>query len=304
MLTKLKNRIRLFFGFSASETNGLLLLVPILLLILAAPSILKSVLASNSTQSDLEDQRILRAWLEESKSKLKSDDGVTFIPTFFDPNQINSDKWVQLGFKKNIAKRIVNYRAKGGVFRKKEDLLKIYGINQKLVTAYYDYIVLPKPETQPKAALPKFKQAIEKMVVEKNNVKFDLNLADTAQFQLVKGIGPVLSERIVKYREMLGGFTSTEQLQEVYGIKPEVYQRMLNDFDVLVASNKKININEDSISFLAKHPYLSYKTSRAIIKYRAQHGDYQSVDDLKKIHTISDSLFQRIKPYLKVETTE
>ncbi|WP_422361161.1 ComEA family DNA-binding protein [Reichenbachiella sp.] len=301
MLTKLKNRIRLFFGFSASETNGLILLVPLLLLIISAPSILKHVLASNSAQSDLEDERILQAWLEESKSKLKSDEGATFTPTFFNPNKASSEKLVELGFKKKIADRIINYRSKGGSFKEKEDLLKIYGINQKLVTAYYDYIIIPKPEAKPKSTSPKFKQVIEKMVIEKENVKFDLNLADTSQFQIVRGIGPVLSVRIVKYREMLGGFTHTAQLREVYGIEEEVYQRMLSHFDVLIPSAKKININQDSISFLAKHPYLNYKTSRAIIKYRAQHGDYQSVADLKNIHSISDSLFQRIAPYLKVE---
>ena len=183
-------------------------------------------------------------------------------------------------------------------------MLKIYGINEKLVTAYYDYIIIPKVEAKPKSTSPKLKQVIEQLVIEKENVKFDLNLADTAQFQIVKGIGPVLSARIVRYREMLGGFTHAQQLREVYGIEEEVYQRMLGHFDVLIPSIKKININQDSISFLAKHPYLSYKTSRAIIKYRAQHGDYQSVNDLKKIYSISDSLFQRIVPYLKIESTE
>lgn len=262
------------------------------------------MLSSNSTKNDLKDERILQAWLEESKSKLKANEGDTFIPTFFDPNKISGDKLVELGFKKKIADRIINYRRKGGSFKKKEDLQKIYGINKKLVTAYYDYIIIPRPTAKPKTTSPKLKQAIEKLVIEKENVKFDLNLADTTQFQIVRGIGPVLSVRIVKYREMLGGFASTEQLREVYGIEEDVYQRMLSHFDVLIPSAKKININQDSISFLAKHPYLNYKTSRAIIKYRAQHGDYQSVDDLKKIHTISDSLFQRIAPYLKVEATE
>ncbi|WP_420580244.1 ComEA family DNA-binding protein [Reichenbachiella sp.] len=304
MLTKLKNRIRLFFGFSASETNGLLLLVPILLLILSAPSIVKQVLTRYSFHSDLEDKRILKAWLEESRSKLKGEEDKKFVPTFFDPNKIDSDKWVELGFKKKIAERIINYRRKGGSFREKEDLLKIYGINQKLATAYFDYIIIPQPASKPKPKSTQIKQNFEKLVVEKKNVKFDVNLADTTQFQIVKGIGPVLSSRIVKYRDMLGGFTSTDQLKEVYGIQDEVYERMLNHFDVLIPSAKKININQDSISFLSKHPYLSYKTSRAIIKYRLQHGDYQSVDEIKKIHTISDSLFRRIAPYLKVEFIE
>ncbi|MEP2026293.1 MAG: helix-hairpin-helix domain-containing protein [Reichenbachiella sp.] len=304
MLTKLKNRIRLFFGFSSSETNGLIILVPILVLILAAPNLLKNALSKQSSQSQLEDERLLKAWLEESKSKLKTEDSTTFIPTFFNPNTINEEKWVTLGFKKKTAQNIIKYRNKGGSFKKKEDLLKIYGINQKLVTAYFEYIIIPKPMPKPKSTAPALKKVIEKMVVEKEAAKFDLNLADSAQLQIVRGIGPVLSGRIIKYRELLGGYTSTTQLKEVYGLEEEVYQRMLSHFDILISSAKKININEDSINFLSKHPYLNYKTSRAIVKYRAQHGDYQSVEELKKIYTISDSLYRRIAPYLTIEKTE
>lgn len=294
----------MFFGFSAAETNGLIILVPLLLLILIAPDLLKKALSQNNPNSTLEDERLLQAWLEESKSKLKTEEGSSFIPAFFDPNKINKEKWVTLGFKEKIAARIINYRKKGGSFKKKEDLLKIYGINQKLVAAYFDYIVILQPAPKPKKTTPSLKEVVEKMVVEKETVKFDLNLADSAQLQIVKGIGPVLSGRIIKYREMLGGFTSTDQLKEVYGIEEEVYQRSLSHFGILIPSARKININQDSITHLSRHPYLSYKTSRAIVKYRAQHGDYQSLEDLKKIHTISDSLFQRIAPYLRLDTTE
>ncbi|SMD34398.1 competence protein ComEA helix-hairpin-helix repeat region [Reichenbachiella faecimaris] len=304
MLTKLKNRIRLFFGFSASETNGLIILVPILLLILYAPTLLKEALNDQSSQSQLEDELLLKAWLEESKSKLKTEDNTTFAPTFFNPNKIDEERWLALGFKKKTAQNIIKYRNAGGTFNKKEDLLKIYGINKKLVTAYYDYIIIPKSRRKPKSNAPPIKNVVEKMVIEKEAAKFDINLADSSQLQIVRGIGPVLSDRIIKYRELLGGFTNTDQLKEVYGIKEDVYLRMLSHFGVIISSVEKISINQDSINLLSKHPYLNYKTSRAIVKYRKQHGDYQSVEDLKKIHAISDSLFQRIAPYLKVERTE
>lgn len=261
---------------------------------------LKNVLDQGTNERDLEDERILRAWLDESKGKLKDDTGSTFNPSFFNPNLIDQDKWVALGFKKNIAKRIIKYRASGGSFNKREDLLKIYGINKKLATAYFDYMIIPQPAPKPKTST--LKETVEKMVIEKETAKFDLNLADSSQLQIVRGIGPILSSRIIKYREMLGGFTSAEQLREVYGIKEEVYQRALSHFGVLVSSARKININEDSINVLAKHPYLSFKVSRAIVKYRAQHGDYSSVEELKKIHIISDSVYHKIIPYLKAET--
>lgn len=275
-----------------------------LLIILAVPSILKKAWSSDDSLNRLEDERILKAWLDESKSKLKSDEDVSFTPTFFNPNTIDKEKWVALGFKKKTADNIQKYRAAGGAFNKKEDLLKIYGINKKLVTAYFDYMIIPPPEPKPKGGAPKIKKAIEKMVAEKEAVKFDLNLADSTQLQLVRGIGPVLSGRIIKYRDLLGGYTSTEQLKEVYGLDDEVYQRVLSQFGILVTQVQKININQDSIKYLAAHPYLNYKMSRAIVKYRTQHGDYQGVEDLKKIHTMSDSLFQKIAPYLKAEPVE
>lgn len=264
---------------------------------------LKKVLEEDNSQSRLEDELMLKAWLKESKTKLKIDDEAVIVPTFFNPNRINEDKWIQLGFKKKIAERIINYRNKGGSFKKKEDLLKIYGINQKLVNSYFDYIILPAPKTKPKS--PTLKKVMEKMVIEKESVKFDLNLADSTQLQIVKGIGPVLSGRIIKYREMLGGFISADQIREVYGIKEDVYQRMLSHFGILLkTTTKKISINQDSISLLAKHPYLDFNTSRSIVKYRIQHGDYHSLEELKNIHTLSDSLFQKIAPYLDTESSE
>ena len=50
----------------------------------------------------------------------------------------------------------------------------------------------------------------------------ELNGADTTTLQLLHGIGPVFARRIVRYRERLGGFTSTEQLLEVYGFTPQL----------------------------------------------------------------------------------
>lgn len=212
-------------------------------------------------------------------------------------------KWIELGFEKKIADRIANYRYKGGKFRKKEDLLKIYGINQKLVKAYFDYIII-SPEPKKERSNISVKEAVEKVVAKDRIVKEDLNLSHANQLKNVRGIGPVLSSRIIKYREALGGFVHHEQLKEVYGIDHKTYLEILRHFDIVSKTVEKININQDTIKVIARHPYISYKTSRAIIKYRVQHGDYQSIDQIKKIHTISDSLYYKIAPYLTINPTE
>lgn len=282
------------------------MLVPLMLLILSAPTALKKMLEDQTKKTDQEDERILRAWLEESRQKLRIKKEKKISPTYFNPNKITYDHWLSLGFDSKIASRIINYRKKGGRFRKKEDILKIYGIDKELVKSYYDYVILPSPkDSKTSHEKPSYsKSASKKTTAKKELVKLDLNLADTTQLQRIKGIGPVLSSRIVKYRQALGGFVHTDQLKEVYGIENEVYQNLLKNFEMQTSTVKKININQDSIKLLAKHPYLSFRISRAIVKYRSQHGNYQSIDELKSIHIVSDSIFQNIAPYIHASPVE
>ncbi len=141
--------------------------------------------------------------------------------------------------------------------------------------------------------------SLDSRPIKKIEVKpLDLNVATAEELQLVKGIGPKFSERIIKYRDLLGGFADTIQLKEVYGLPSETIFKLLQRFSI-ESEVKSINLNQDSIKVLAKHPYISYDMARVIINYRKQHGDLDSVDDLKKIKAIDDSSFLRLKPYLK-----
>lgn len=126
----------------------------------------------------------------------------------------------------------------------------------------------------------------------------DLNEATSEELQIVRGIGPAYSTRIIKYRELLGGFADTTQLTEVYGLTPEIVHEVLKEFQIItpVAS---INLNTDSIKVLARHPYISYDLARLIINYRKEHGDFTTAADLKKIKAVDEPTFLRLKPYLK-----
>ena len=304
MLTRLKQSIRTYFGCTESETNGLLVLIPLILIFLAAPSVLKHLLKSDQELADLEDEKILQAWLLESKPKLKAQESDVVLPIFFNPNTADYDQWVELGFKEKIATRILKYRSNGGVFKKKEDLLNIYGINKKLVKEYYDYIIIPKLEQKEEEFKKPTKTKSPSRINNPLIAKYDLNQADTTQLKSIKGIGTVLSSRIIKYRDLLGGFIHLNQLKEVYGIKEEVFQRASEQLELSSNSIRKININSASFEELVKHPYLNYKDSKAIINYRNQHGNYGQLADLKKIYSLTDSVFQKITPYLEIDSSE
>jgi len=203
----------------------------------------------------------------------------------FDPNTIDSLSLEKMGLKSYVVKNLINYRNKGGLFFKCDDLYKIYGLDSSSVFQLLDFCEIQKP-----------KQAfVKKRKLEKVN----LNLADTSELKSLKGIGSKFAFRIIKYRDKLGGFHNVQQLTEVYGIKPEVIDANL---DRLFVSGdlQKLNINKSSSDDLAKHFYFNYKISKLIVKYRENHGPFTQVADLKKIVAIDDSLYLKIEPYCAI----
>ena len=131
---------------------------------------------------------------------------------------------------------------------------------------------------------------------------FDLNLADTTQLKTIYGIGPVIARRIIAYRASLGGFLSNDQLYEVWGLDSTVVNRLTAKSVIAPGfTPNKLAINRCSEQDLARHPYLRTKLARAIVNYRFQHGNFASVDDLKKIGIMEEKIFLRIKPYVTLE---
>lgn len=132
----------------------------------------------------------------------------------------------------------------------------------------------------------------------KKEIVQDLNTATASSLQRVRGIGPSYSQRIVKYRTLLGGFSHEDQLGEVYGLKDETIKALLEQFTIQ-SSVQKFRINTDSIQLLAKHPYISYDLAKVIINYRAANGDIRSLVDFKNIRAVDDSTYIKLKPYLE-----
>ena len=127
----------------------------------------------------------------------------------------------------------------------------------------------------------------------------NINVATQDELKSLWGIGPVLSERVLKRRELLGGFHSKEQLTDIYGVSDSVL--LMNEKRIhITAPYRYININssEDSLS---QNYLISYNLARLIVRYRMQNGDYQKIEDIKKLRTITDSTYQRLAPYLRVK---
>jgi DNA uptake protein ComE-like DNA-binding protein len=300
MIKKIRHWLIQAAGISKGEANALLILAPLLMSVIALPPYLNSHF-NKPYDSQLTDQAILDSMLVQMQQDHELDSIVsTKKPQrklkMFDPNSASISLLETNGIPSNIAQRIINYRDKGGEFRKKQDLLKIYGMRDDLYGALSPFIDIPIAAKTKTTAKSKF-TAYSRPPIS----LFNLNTADTATLKQVYGIGNKLSSRIVVLRKQLGGYICTDQLAEVYGLDTAAVDSLLRYAHIEAEYiPHQININTDTISALSNHPYIAYRIAKAIVSYRRQHGDYNNIEELKNIHLMSDSIYLKIAPYLKI----
>jgi len=309
MLRQFRVVIRKYFGFSYKEINGFLIVILILVVVIIAPFLFDILYnpthdISNSEKQKFDSVTLLLEKVNTNNVTTSSKSSTLNIVEkklfYFDPNQITQEQFQQLGLKEFIAKRIINYRAKGGHFKKKEDILKIYDFPKKLYVELEPYIQIKKNENQ--KLLSEFENKNQEKKFEKKAIQkltnFDLNTADTTKLKLINGIGTGYAKRIVKYRDALGGFYDSNQVREVYGLPPATSDELLK-YAFIKAVVKKINVNSATINDLDKHPYISYKLASLIVNYRTQHGNFKSVEDLNHIKALDKDILSKFAPYLE-----
>lgn len=309
-----------FFGISPKESRGALVLLCLSLLLLCLPSLFRNYLSRLFEEKGNYEARVSLDSLVAVLDAADTFEGSAISSEFsralpgedrplsrfrFDPNSATVTQLQELGIPIAIARRIDNYRNKGGKFYKKEDLLRIYGFPQKLYGDLESYIELKatgKPFTNVLPRYPEKRDAPSASYSFKRSpeiVPFDLNTADTTQLIRLRGIGSKLALRIVRFREGLGGFHTEEQLGEVFGLD-SIALSELRRYGRIVAPVRKIAINTATYAELFGHTYLRRDAQmiRNIINYRTQHGPYRSLDDLRKLKTADVELLRKVAPYL------
>jgi DNA uptake protein ComE-like DNA-binding protein len=128
----------------------------------------------------------------------------------------------------------------------------------------------------------------------------DINRADSVQLLPLPGIGPVFASRLIKYRDLLGGYTSVDQLNEVYGISQETVDGIANRILIDTAAVNKLDLNRATFRELLRHPYLEYEDVKAIVNYRDFARTIQSFQELQENYILPDSLLNMVEPYFKL----
>jgi competence ComEA-like helix-hairpin-helix protein len=292
---RLEKFIKKYFYFSPSEQKGIMLLTLILVLVIFTPFIYRLVKPTNDLVINIQQFKALDSL---DKSTSNSEDFTTQDPFEFNPNSATAEELKQLGFTdKNIA-TLQNYLNKGGKIKSVEDLKKIYGIDEKLVTKLTPFLLFEKQQENSNS-----KHLIDTLnYAKKEKIQvLEINTADSVSLVKLYRIGPKLAAKIIAYREKLGGFLNLHQLTEIYGFDEDILYDLKDKITVDASKAKLINLNTITEEELKNHPYFKYKLARVITNYRNQHGKYNSYNDLLKIKLMNDSILDRIKIYGVIE---
>jgi len=301
------NWLKEYLSFNRRERNGILALLCALLLIIGYHIYRQIYWRTHWQQEVLEfGPSIIEFKQRIAADTLDQDEQTPWIPKAitlfnFDPNTLDSIGWTELGFSPKQVRTILNYRSKAGGFRKPEDLKKLFVISDEKYEQLQPFIRMTsvpantEREFSESDSREQWKKPVREAVV------IEINSADSAQFTTLYGIGPSFAKRIVKYRQLLGGYRSVQQVLEVYGMDSARFSGIVQNLKVDTSAITRLNINLADEKELMHHPYISPNEARAIVSYRQQHGKYSSVSQLKNIHIITPKLLARMTPYLTTQ---
>jgi DNA uptake protein ComE-like DNA-binding protein len=216
---------------------------------------------------------------------------------YFDPNTLGVTGWIKLGIREKTANTIQNYISKGGRFNRPEDISKIWGLHDDEIKRLLPYVRI---EAKTTVVFANYKTPEPYKRTEKTNsiLPVDINAGDTSAFIALPGIGSKLANRIIAFREKLGGFYKVEQVAETFALPDSTFQKIKNRLVISSTEVKKLNVNTATVDELKIHPYLRFNIANAIVQYRITHGIFSTLNDLKKIMIITDDIYSKVAPYL------
>lgn len=183
------------------------------------------------------------------------------------------------GIGEKLSARIIKYKTKLGGFTTKSQLEKVYGLKPDVIQKVWKRFYIGEITIS----------------------KIDINKATIEELRKVYGIGEKLSARIVKYRTKLDGFVTESQIDDVYGLKPEVVEKLWKRFYLEKPTITKINLNTCSLEELLKVPYINYEVADEIVNQRTLLEGFKNFEELTKIRNFPSDKIEIIEVYLHIQ---
>ena len=286
------------FKFTKNQRNGIFLLILLIILLqctyfyinFSSEEINVNQTQLAAFQKEIDSLRLIE--IEERKPKI--------FP--FNPNFITDYKGASLGMTNEEIDRLLAFRKQDKWINSTKQFQEVTKVSDSLLNAISPYFKFPEWLTNPTKSFEKSNYSFYK-TSKTFEQKVDLNKATAQELQKVNGIGEVLSERIIKLRnKFLGGFIDIVQLQDVYGLTPEVIERINNEFAVKTPRTiKKIILNKASIDELVTIQHIDYNLAFRIVEQRQLREGFKSLDELKKVKDFPVNKIDIIKLYLSLD---
>ena len=221
----------------------------------------------------------------------------------FNPNYITDYKGYQLGMKTIEIDRLHKYRKKRLFVNSAKEFQSVTKVSDSILQKIAPYFKFPDwvNSSQNKNSKKRtFDNSIVKSISEISST--DINLASQNDFLTIQGVDENLSERIIKYRTKLQGFSISEQLYEVWGLQESTGKQILETFSInTIPVIDKININTATFKEVLSNPYIDYDLCLKIFDYKDEVAELQSITELKNIEGFPLKKYERIVLYLQAE---
>ena len=215
----------------------------------------------------------------------------------FNPNFITDFKGYKLGMSVEQIDRLLAFRKQNKFVNSSKEFQAVTEVSDSLLNANSPYFKFPDGVNNKKDNSSSF---VKKDFPKTGKITIlDINQATKEDLMKVYGIGDKISDRILEQKNKLGAFVSMEQLNDIWGLSPEVIEKLHASFVVKSSANaKKININNASVKELSQFPFFRYQLAKEIVVYRTMNGDVR-IEDLPKIKGFPVEKIKIIALYLE-----
>jgi len=308
--------LRDYFYIGKREYYGFLTLLFVVVLAIAINSTLKYIGHRQELSVDIEYSNFI--------PQIPSGDELQ-VDYPIDLNEVNVEQLKSLGLSGKLSYTIINFKNAIGHYHSMSQLKDVYGMNDSIYEILSANLIIDQskfeqkkePKKENRQTLNAKNEISENENQEKSNIQaeknyvrnekvkeeikvVELNSCDSNDLMALPGIGPAYSKRILKYRAMLGGFASIQQLKEVYGIDEQMLKKIENFIEQPdTGLIKKISLNKSEFKELLAHPYIDYASAVAISNARSSEP-FKSVEELKTRRIIEEERFEDLKPYFKL----
>jgi DNA uptake protein ComE-like DNA-binding protein len=284
-----------YFQLTAAETKGSIVLLALILCLIGYNVYLQ---LQPPLSPETPDQELIAAFKKykeehslteyENSFSIEPENAVVGEAFPFDPNTIDSTTCLRLGLRSKTIHMLLNWRKKGKVFYKKEDLKPLYSLKEEEYDRLAPFITIASVASKQNFSFPK---------EETLPATIDLNITDSSTLVRLNGIGPTLAHKIISRRDALGGFLKHEQLMEVYRFSDTVFKMMKEKLVIKMEQVHKLSLNQSTFEQLKAHPYIGEKTAKNILLLREGLGKFEKVEQLRQVPLMNEEIYRKIAPY-------